>query len=205
MKWPIILFVGATTLSGCNFLGPQAQPRMSTYTLSATASTTKTQVADTPTAQPKITLLVTSPTAAAGYESRHMLYTDKPLQLSEFAQNQWAAPPAEMLEPLLVQKLRDTAYFHAVTSHSLAGSRDYILRTHLIELRQDFTLKPSRIQLTLQAELISAVDNRIVRAKTFTTTIPAEENTPYAGVLAANYAINQLLTQIAQFCVQSIG
>lgn len=201
LKWPslgLLLLLSLLGVGGCNFLGPQQLPSTTTYTLSAA------KVRETPAQDHKITLLVNTPTASAGYDTRKMIYTQKPYELSDFSRNQWAAPPAEMLEPILIQKLRDTGYFHAVVNNAYSVNRQLILRTHLIELRQDFTVTPSRVQLAMQAELINPTDNKVINSHTFTCSMPAPKNTPYSGVLAANKAVDRLLNQIAQFCVQSV-
>jgi cholesterol transport system auxiliary component len=185
-------------VEGCSLLGPQDVPSTATYTLSMA------KVRETPMPDQKITLLVNTPTASAGYDSRKMIYTKKRYELSDFARNQWAATPAEMLEPILIQKLRNTGYFHAVIHNDNLVSRRLILRTHLIELQQDFTVTPSQIKLALQAELINVIENKVINTHTFTCSMPARENTPYSGVLAANRAVDKLLSQIAEFCVRSI-
>ena len=194
----LLLFLSLVGVGGCNFLGPQQLPSTTTYTLSAA------KVRETPAQDHKITLLVNIPTASAGYDTRKMIYTQKPYELSDFSRNQWAAPPAEMLEPILIQKLRDTGYFHAVVNNAYSVNRQLILRTHLIELRQDFTVTPSRVRIALQAELINSDDNKVINSHTFTCSMPAPKNTPYSGVLAANKAVDKLLSQIAQFCVHSV-
>lgn len=198
MRRLLFVFLMGLALSGCSLLGPQKTPSITTYTLSVA------KIRDRVAHDHKITLLVSAPTAAAGYDSRKMIYTRKPYELSEFALNQWAAPPAEMLEPIVVQKLRDTGYFHAVISTAFSTQREYLLKMNLIELRQDFTVNPSRIRLALQAELIDAKESRVINTRTFTCSIPTPQNTPYNGVVAANRAVEVLLSQVAQFCVRSL-
>src|SRR5690348_12647625 len=104
MKQLFIVLSYSIFMSSCSLLSPQKTPEISTYTLSAhprvshaTTSTTK-----------KITLIVNTPIAVTGYDSRKMIYSKKPFELNQFALNQWAAPPAEMIHPMLVQKLRET-------------------------------------------------------------------------------------------------
>jgi cholesterol transport system auxiliary component len=199
VKLRLFLIMSFVALSSCSLLGPQKTPTVTTYTLSIS------KIHTVPVHDHKITLLVNTPTAAAGYDSRKMIYTKRPYELSEFALNQWAAPPAEMLETILVQKLNDTGRFHAIISNAYSANRQFILRTHLIELRQNFTVKPSQIQLSLQAELINAQDSKVINTGTFATSVPAVQNTPYGGVLAANKAADRLLNQIAEFCLHSLN
>ncbi len=199
LKTPLTLIFAIFGVASCSFLGPQNIPEVTTYTIAVP----KTQPSFS-SAQ-KITLMVSTPTAGAGYDSRKMIYTNKPYELASFAKSQWAATPAEMLEPILIQKLRDTGYFHAVVSNAFSTSRQVFLRTHLIELRQDFTQNPSRIILSLQVEIINAEDGRVINAKTFTSSVLTAENTPYSGVVAANRAVDRLASEIALFSLSSLN
>lgn len=193
------LIIAIFGLASCSFLGPQNVPEVTTYTLALP----KTQPHFT--SAPKLTLMVSTPTAGPGYDSRKMIYTNKTYELSAFVKSQWAATPAEMLEPILIQKLRDTGYFHAVVSNAFSSSRQVFLRTHLLELRQDFTQNPSRVSLALQAEIINAEDSRVINSKTFSTSVLASENTPYSGVVAANRAVERLVSEIALFSLSSLN
>lgn len=152
----------------------------------------------------KITLMVTAPTASVGYQSKKMIYNKKPFELSGFANNQWAGPPAEMLQPLIVQCLRNTGFFHAVVSSAISSDRNVRLKVNLLELRQDFTESPSRIHMALQAELINDKTNKVMNSKVFATTVAAQHETPYGGVFAANNATNRILNQLSRFSVDTV-
>lgn len=198
MRRSSLLLSSILALAGCQVLGPQAVPPTNTYALSIPNVHSSTHHEN------KITLLVNTPTAAPGYDTSKMMYTNKLFQVSSFAQNKWAAAPAEMIGPLLVEKLRQTNKFHAVISSAFTADRQFILRTHVTELRQNFTVNPSKIELTITAELINAENNKVMNTRTFTTALSTPENTPYGGVLAANRAVNKVLTQISEFCVDSL-
>lgn len=185
-------------LTGCSFLGPQEQPETSTYTLSIP------RLHNVPTTSKQLTLMVTTPTASSGYTSKKMIYNEHPYELSAFGRNEWAGPPAEMLEPLLIQKLRDTGYFHAVVATPFSANRELVLRTRLLELRQDFTCKPSHIILALQVELINNKTEQVINSQTFSCSMPTHCNTPYGGVQTANQAANVVLDKVAQFAVRSL-
>lgn len=201
MKKMLIPLTYSFFICSCSLLSPQKTPEISTYTLSAHdrvyhATTHKTK---------KITLIVNTPTAVTGYDSRKMIYSKKRYELNHFALNQWAAPPAEMIHPILVQKLRDTGQFNAVMSNEYNSNPQYVLRVHLIELQQNFAVQPSQIQLKIQAEILTSNDNKVIKTQTFNTSIRTLQNTPYGGVLAANKAVDLLLNQIAEFTVRSVN
>ncbi len=201
MKQILISLICLIFVSSCSLLSPQKTPDISTYTLSSHnrvyhATTHKLK---------EITLIVNTPTAVTGYDSRKMIYSKKRYELNHFALNQWAAPPAEMIHPILVQKLRDTGRFNAVMSNEYNSNPQFVLRVHLIELQQNFAVQPSQVQLKIQAEILTTQDNKVIRAQTFITSIIAPQNTPYGGVLAANKAVDYVLNQITEFTLHSLN
>lgn len=201
MKSKVVFLSSLFFISGCSFLSPQKTPNISNYAFSNTFRHYHAPVHK----KNKITVIINTPTAAAGFDTRKMIYTKKPYELSEFALNQWSAPPAEMLQPLLVQKLRDTGRFHAIMSHAYGTNREFILKTHLIELKQNFATNPSKIQITVQAEIINSNDNKVISTHTFNITQKTHQNTPYGGVVAANQAVDLILNQITEFTVRSLN
>lgn len=185
-------------LAGCSFLGPQEQPTVATHTLSMP------RPQNVRTSAKPLTLLVTTPTASSGYTTKKMIYNKCLYELNSFSRNEWVGPPAEIIEPLLIQKLRDTGYFHAVVTTPFSANRELILKSHLLELRQDFTLHPSHIIMALQVELINNKTEQVINSKTFSISVPTKCDTPESGVVTTNYAANELLNQVAQFAVHSL-
>lgn len=192
----LILFMSLLT-SGCALMGPANTPVQHVYTLKAPTYHNHN------TASRKITLLVNTPTASSGYQSKNMIYNQKDYELNSFSRNHWAGPPAEMLKPILLQSLRDSGYFHAVIGTPISAHRHLRLRVNLIELRQDFTLCPSQIKMALQASLIADQSDRVINSRVFATQVTCQQDTPYAGVIAANRATGKLMQQLAQFCVDN--
>lgn len=174
------------------------KPPKATYTLGPTHYHSQKST------QSKYTLLVSSPTASPGYDTKKMLYNKKPYEIMPFAKNQWAGPPAKMLQPLLIQAIRDTGYFHAVLAPPLSARRHWLLKTNLLELRQDFTYSPSCIHMSIQVEIIDKPNDKVVNSQVFSTQVNTFKNTPYEGVIAANKATRILLNRIADFCVNTV-
>lgn len=142
-------------------------------------------------------LMVARPRASAGYDTGRMLYLEKPARLDAFAHNRWAAPPAEMLEPLLVDALEATGAFRAVVDAGSGLGAGLRLDTEILKLQQEFFERPSRVRLALRATLVDTGSGRILLAETFRTTEAAPGNDPESGVDAANAAVQRLLTEIA--------
>src|SRR6476646_1095177 len=60
------------------------------------------------------TLLVLIPETAPVYATTQMAYTTEAHQVAYFSQNEWAATPSQMIQPLIVETLRNTHLFSAV-------------------------------------------------------------------------------------------
>lgn len=189
---PILAFA----LSACSLFGPVKTPNITTYVLASSGI-------------PKVvhpiraTLLVATPTAAAGYQNDDMMYVNYPFELKSFATHKWVATPAKMLLPLIVQQIRGTHHFHAVVSPPFNGHTDFRLEIQLVKLQQNFLMQPSQLQMHLQAQLIETAHNRIISDRDFKIEIPAPSNNPQGGAIAANEATAILLNQIGSFVIRS--
>ncbi|WP_058476103.1 ABC-type transport auxiliary lipoprotein family protein [Legionella steigerwaltii] len=151
-----------------------------------------------------ITLLVTAPEAAAGYQTEQMLYTKKPFEIEPFAKNAWANPPADMLYPLILQSLQRTNLFEAVTSNAYTLGVDYRLDTQLLALEQNFLKKPSVIEFSVKMVLTHVSDNRVLASRIINLQIPCPSDTPYGGVIAANKATQLFTASLARFVVAHV-
>jgi cholesterol transport system auxiliary component len=148
-----------------------------------------------------LVLAVSAPDARPGFDTAEMVYVRQPYELNYFAANRWAAAPARLLEPLLVQALEQSGSFRAVVPAASAISGDVRLETELVRLQQDFSIRPSRVQLTLRAQLVDVRRKRVLIVEQFDETEVATTDNAYGGVGAANRALQRLLIELARFCV----
>ncbi|WP_454781255.1 ABC-type transport auxiliary lipoprotein family protein [Legionella sp. WA2022007384] len=195
-KWTVFL-VGLSTavLSGCSAVKVSVKNQ---YQLSAYSTK---QLVKEPM---PITLLVTPPDAAAGYQTEQMLYSKKPYELEPFAKNAWVNPPADMLYPLILQSLQRTNLFKAVTSNAYTLGVNYRLDTQLLALEQNFLKKPSVLEFSGKMVLTHVSDNKVLASKIVNLQIPCPSDTPYGGVIAANKATRQFTAILAHFVVSHI-
>jgi len=150
------------------------------------------------------TLMVMNPETNPPFNTTQMAYTNQPYQISYFAKSRWAATPAEMLQTVIVQTLQNTHYFHAVIQPPSNSQYSYALSTQVITLIQDFSSNPSRVRLTLEAQLTRTGTGRIIASKRFSIVEPSPQNSPYGGVIAANRASARMLNELTEFCRRSI-
>lgn len=195
----IATVAAAIALAGCGLSTPVKLPQVRTYTLN---SVKPTALASRHRSQS--TLLVSLPIPDPGYASSAMIYEPIPFDLRHFADHQWAAPPAQMLMPLLAQAITNQGYFKGVVTTPYSGVLNYRLDSRLVALNQTFLQPKSRVHLVLQETLTNNDDNKVIASHRFSLFVPAPGNDPYSGVVAANTAARVLTGQIARWVIKSM-
>lgn len=187
-------------LGGCSSLLPPPPPPDNIYLLDANLPSIPARSA--PATQHQIVLAVGMPRARAGFDTAQMVWVRQAHGLEVYSRNRWADTPARMLAPLLVQTLERSGAFHAVVPTPSAVSATLRLDTEIIRLQQDFSVRPSRVQFTLNAQLIDTGTRRLIASAEFDETENAATEDAYGGVRAANLALERLLVRLAAFCAE---
>lgn len=187
--------VAISLLTGCGLFSPVPSPDQDAYLIKRVPDSVPMRRGHDGT------ILVMPPETAPMYDTRDMAYSCVPYKISYYSKNRWAETPSQMIEPLIVKTLQKTRYYHAVVEPPFAGRYDYMLTTNITELQQDYTGCSPILRFTLRANLIRTIGNQIVATKEFTAIVPLYKRDPYAGVLAANTAVDQVLRELAAFCL----
>ncbi len=197
----LLLALGLVLISGCAGLLPKPTPLPNFHTLDARPKGPGPVANASAAAGP--TLIVTAPRAAAGLDSRRMLYVREAHRLEYFANNEWVDTPSHMLTPLIVAALERTGTFGAVVS--APGSVDASLRldTEVLRLQQSFGTGPSQLRFTLRAHLVDSRTRKVLAWREFDQTVAAPSDDPRGGVAAANSAVQAVLGQLASFCAEA--
>lgn len=204
--WPARPAVFATVLAmalfgGCSTLLPPPPPPDNIYLLEADPA--KVPVRSTP-ARRDLVLAVGMPRARAGFDTAQMVWVRQAHGLEVYSRNRWADTPAHMLAPLLAQALERSGAFHAVVLAPSTVSAALRLDTELIRLQQDFSVRPSRVQFTLRAQLVDIGTQRVIASAEFDETEDAATEDAYGGVRAANLALEHLLVRLTAFCAEHV-
>lgn len=187
---------------GCaNFPGQSAGKPMQTYMLAPAPAVP----APSPTTATGPVLLVSTPQAEAGYDSRRMAYTERPFELRYFANNAWADDPARMLEPLLVRRLEALGRYRAVITPGAGADAELRLDTWLEALIQEFQVTPAQVRIVLRVQLTDLAGRRILASERIEATAPTPSADPYGGVIAANRALKRALDRVAELCAGATG
>ncbi len=187
-------------LGGCSSILPKAPPAPAQFALDEPAP------AATPSPMPPSTaptLIVSTPRAAAGFDTRRIVYLRQTHELEAFAYHEWVDTPALMLAPLIARAIERSGTFRAVLRAPTSATAELRLDTELIRLQHEFFVQPSRVRLTLRAVLVDVTTRRVVAWREFDASVPSASEDPYGGVLAANQAVKTLLTELAAFCTQA--
>lgn len=187
--------LAVAAVAGCTLLSP------------ANNATSKAMLSKLPPVLPQrethaATLLVLPVETRPVYDTTQMAYTTQPYQIGYYTRHEWAATPAQMLQPMLVQTLERTRYFHAVLTPPYAGSYSYALRTQILELVQDYSAAPATLHLVLRLQLSDGASDRIIASKEIVLREPMPQQTPDAGVAAANDATAKALQECAAFVLE---
>ena len=148
-----------------------------------------------------VVLEVGVPRAAPGFDTTALLYVQKPFVLDAFATHRWADAPAHMIGPPLMRALEQTGYFRALVPAPAGVPADLRLDTELIRLQQNFTTRPSRVELSLRFRLLDLRARRVVGARLVDVDVDAPSDNPDGGVVAANTALANALAQAVAFAV----
>jgi len=148
------------------------------------------------------TLLVLTPETMPAYATTQMAYSTEVYQIAYFTKNEWAETPSQMIQPLIVQTLRSTHYFSEVLSPPYFGRHTFDLRIEVLEIKQDFASEPAMLDLAMRVSLTRESTNQAVATKELSVNQPMSEKNPYAGVVAANEAMQKLLRELAEFVVE---
>ncbi len=142
-------------------------------------------------------LLITQPKAQAGFDTARMAYLLRPYEVNYYAFNQWADTPARLLHRIMVENLDKTGLWNAVVQTSGTVPAQYRLDCDNLVLEQQFFSSPSRVRLSLRAQIIETRRQVVLATRYFDMLEPAPTDDAYGGVLAANHAAEKLMIEMA--------
>jgi len=212
--WPALFFL---LLGGCSgSLLPKPPSAPARYTLDGAAAAAATRDA---TAAPRGTaaaatrapaggstdLVVGVPRAAPGFDSARMVYLRRPQEMEAFAFHEWVAAPAQMLAPLIVRSLQESAGLRVVLLAPSSGTGTMRLETDLIRLQHDFTVRPSAVRMTLRAVLVDSATRQVIAWREFDESVGAATEDAPGGAAAAHLATQRVLSALAAFCAEQVA
>jgi len=187
---PVVLVTAAiAALSGCASLGPRETPRY--YVL--TAASAKPGAVSTPRAS---TLLVVPTVASTFYETQEIVYSRAPGVRAYYVFHMWTERPSRQITELLIMRLERERLFKTVATAVSGVQGNLILNTHLMEFYHDAESSPSRVRITMTAELMDPVARVLLARRIFDQSAPARTDDAPGAVQAFGDAISAILDDI---------
>jgi cholesterol transport system auxiliary component len=149
-----------------------------------------------------LVLAVAPPRAWPGFDTAQMAFMRRPREIEYFSRNAWADAPSRMLAPVVARALAQDGRFAAVVPLPAQLAADLRLDTEIVRLLQDFGASPSRVELTMRAQLIDVQGRRVVAAREMTELEPAGTDDAAGGAAAADRALARMLRRLADFCAE---
>jgi ABC-type uncharacterized transport system auxiliary subunit len=127
--------------------------------------------------------------------------SDVELGVDEY--HRWSEPPTEMVEQILVQRLRHSGQYKSVQKISSSARGDFLLRGHLSSLNEVDTGSGVKAKFELQLELVDEKTGGVVWTDSFSREEPVEKKSVSAVVEALQKSVNagveQLTANLAQY------
>lgn len=200
-SWTILAALAMLALAASGCLPTRTEsPPVHTFRLSFDPARTEPRVADINGP----ILLVSVPLAEPGYETTKMVYLKRPYELEPYALNQWADTPARMFASSMNETLSRTGTWRAVVPLPSPIRGDFRLDTYGFALQQEFFQDPSRVRVSVRAQLTDVRESRVVGTRAFETVENAPSGDAYGGVVAANRAVAVLLDDMASWLQECV-
>lgn len=201
------LLAALLAASGCSLVKPPPAPNTNFYALDRGMPTTPETATAPPSPQAGagLTLILSPPRAAAGFDSPRIIYVRQAHKLEYFSQSEWVDPPARMLGPLMVSALEQSGAFRAVLVTPASASGDLRLDTEITRLQQDFSTHPSRVHFVLRAYLVDDKTREVVGWREFDESLDAPSEDARGGVDAANRVVQKVLKELSLFVLQRVA
>jgi cholesterol transport system auxiliary component len=197
-----LLLASLTLASGCEALKPTVSSHPNLYVLSSAHSTATPARPRPPASGTAPTLIVSPPHAAAGFDSKRIIYMRQADQLEYFAHSEWIDTPARMLAPLIVTAVERSDTFRAVVQTPSTVAGDMRLDIEILRLQHEFLRAPSHVRFTLRAYLVDSKTRRVIASREFEASAPSASENPQGGVVAANEAVRTVLNDLSAFCAE---
>jgi cholesterol transport system auxiliary component len=186
-----VLLLHCLLLTGCGGLLPKA-PERPLYRL--------TQAAVSPQSPRRVPalLVVATPTASAGLDTKRMAVISSPVAIDYFAEGEWVERLPFLVKEVLIEGFQKSGAFTAVSSEGLGLSADYVLSTDIRDFAATYDSSNGAplARVRIAAELITMPGRDIAAATSVTREARAGANNLPSIVLAFDQALGQAVQDL---------
>lgn len=192
LKWICVAGV-LLPLTACSFFSPVKVPPDTGYVIDTVPDHIKKSH------RKHRTILVLHPDTNPIYNTSRIAFTMQPYQVSYYNYSHWVLPPADMLTPLIAKTIKNTHLYRTVAQPPFAGQYDFALHTNINKLEVDYSECVPVLRLQVDADLLRAIDGRVIASRSFNVVTPLHHKTPYSAVVAANESTSVFLAELARW------
>jgi len=149
------------------------------------------------------TLLVGRLSAPRVLRDDRVVYGMSDVELGVDEYHRWTEPPTEMLEQILVERLRRSGQFKSVQKISSTARGDFTLRGHLTSLNEVDDPAGIKARFNIQLELFDQKAGIVVWTESYSHDEPVEKKSVSAVVQSlqknVNTGVDQLTTGLTQY------
>jgi cholesterol transport system auxiliary component len=197
-RLPVVLLL-LVALAGCSMLAGRPRP-VSHHVLLIPPGAAFTSSRDI--GRNADVILLRDTEAPGVFQSVRLVYSRTPGALSYYQYARWAETPARSLNGLMRQRLNASGLFGAVVPLGAGVQAEYQLNTRLQDFFHDVSLTPGVARVTLEAELVSRRDARLIARQVFRGEAPvvSDDATGAASGLgqASGRALDDLVAWLAR-------
>jgi ABC-type uncharacterized transport system auxiliary subunit len=151
----------------------------------------------------QVSILVGRLTAPRILRDDRVVYGMSDVEMGVDEYHRWTEPPTEMIEDLLVQRLRRSGQYKSVQRISSTARGDYLLRGHLSSLNEVDDPAGIKARFDVQLELFEQKSGSVVWTGSYSHDEPVEKKSVTAIVESlqkrVNAGLEQLTASLAQY------
>jgi len=183
-----LLLIGL--LAGCGGLLPKA-PERPLYRLETAFP------AQSPRRVPAL-LVIATPTASAGFDTKRMAVINSPVGIDYFAEGEWVDRLPFLVKEALIEGFQKSGAFAGVSSEGLGLSADYVLSPDIRDFSATYDASGGAplARIRIAAELITMPGRNIAAATSVTREVRAGANDLPSIVLAFDRALGEAIQDL---------
>jgi cholesterol transport system auxiliary component len=197
---PFALLAAALMLAGCGDILPKPPPAPALYRLTA-AGDFPVGAAMLPTQ-----LQIEVPSAEAGLDTTRIALSRSATSLDYFADSAWTDRLPLLLQAQLLASFQNAHRLVALAGAGSAARGDVILDIALRHFEAQYGASgPPQWRIELNADLVSAVDRKVIATRLFTADVAVPANNMTAIVAGADQAWRGVAAQIVDWAAKTVA
>lgn len=196
------LLLGSFALASCSGVFESKMPAPQAYVLRLPPRATLPA-----TEQPVGSVLVQRPEAGPGLDSERIALLRSGNRFDFYAASRWAAPAPDLLEDVIVDRLRTTRAFSAVFDDSAPFAPQYTLRLTLRRFEADYTQADGgpKVYVVLDCTLARHRDRELLASFSVTGSAVASEDRLNAVIAAFAAATETAVTELERTALIAVA